>query len=163
MEPPEEYAEDHQNWVDLRESIGRTRLIETALEDKDLLAFMAALDTVEAYEKEFFLSISQVYCRVILGHDPTLTWRCPIPDPVPGGDYGKEVNRATREFALSTGNAFRFPLDMTDHERSERLDTVQQRIEGALEKARTRIEPLIPPDEFEADHDQPLLGPFFSG
>lgn len=152
LDPPTEYADDHRTWVEYRESIATTQLVDRALAEKDLLAFMAALDTVGHYEKEFFLSISPIYCRVILGHDPALTWRCPVPGPVPGGDYGEEVNRATREFALSTGNAFQFPVDMTDAERSERLGIVQQHIESAFEKARARIEPLTPPAEFEGDH-----------
>lgn len=153
LDPPPEFEDDHQHWVGFLAEVAQGDRYAESIEKQDLLGLLDALDDGAQTTFDFLTAISPPFCRALVANDPDRRWRCPLPADVAVTSYEREAYKHVRIFTLATANAFVFPLDMTEAQRSERLNEVQPRIEQALETLLSQVESLNPPPALLSDHE----------
>lgn len=152
--PPDRFVDDHQAYVgSLQESIDLAEQLEAAMEDEDIVRF--ALLTTELFLSRTHLlaNASPVFCNESLSAD--IRPRCAPSEPLPGGDYGAQLNQAFRtfvaEFSPRVGS---FLPAFSPDDRIAALLELQPPIIEALENVLDEAQALDPPDALRDDHDR---------
>ena len=146
----------HEAWVAQRlRATEKTAEVTDAIEVQDLQMLLGV-----------FTALGQDWAAMLAGSDREFCLAvernstfCQASDDLPGGEYGAEVHEVLRLNSLASLRLFTFAVDMSPEERSLRLDQVQPRIESNLKAGGDAIKAIVPPDEYEAEHQ--ALIPFF--
>ena len=153
LDPPERFQADHQRVVETyREYVRVDAELGRAIDNEDLVALnllnsqlggIGGLNTVE---------VSGTVCQALAPPDSPSNL-CAASEPLPGGEYGVQLNVTLRKFqALFQPLVFPFLGPVLPEDRLTILSVQQPKVVDLVQDTLDKAKGLTPPAEFLADH-----------
>ncbi len=152
IDPPDRYSEEHHRLVEVhREMVRLDREMGQAVRAGDLAAFGMINGRSAELNGSFVASLPAELCHGAFPGHPL----CPSLEPLPGGDYGRQLDGLLRRYEPGLGSAASllvFPLSLTPEELISITKEMAPRIEALVGDLLSELAALSPPAEFRDDH-----------
>ena len=155
---PLRFKSDHDRHLELlKDMISMGQVIAGAIDDQDPVAFSLAFWQQRTQAALVGLELSQEYCSAIVGYlDIPPPYRpCRSGEPLPGGEYGRQLAETLVRFdaEFMSRNIFFLPL-LTDDEVIQALAVMQPGVIELVEETLDSVQKLEAPAEFQSGHAQ---------
>lgn len=158
IHPPQEHRVDHDILLAMTQELLRLDgEAAAAIEDGDLVRFGIINGQMGEQSSLQLTRLSGVYCNALADPGSIANSQCNPLNPLPGGNYGADLNGYLRQFVPRLSSAIgvlAFSLSLTPEELEQGFRVQVPKIISLFSEAEDRLQQMTPPSEFQADHNR---------
>lgn len=164
IQPPPHLQTVHQSLVDTNQRLyDLDSEAADAVRKGDLTSFTLLNGQMSEVGLNNLMTLPAAVCNSFTPADaPQRNPACRSSEPLPGGEYGEQLNNLLRAFQPRFGGAsgvLTFPLSLSEEELIQVFSTISSDIEALVAGTQSGLDNLTPPSSMQDDH-QRLIGYF---